>query len=96
MSTQAVVPTFRVIDPIDAQPDVNSGGLTITGSLEQSAISSLNLVGNAVETQIAGGGRLPFDPATPNFQNINGSVVSRPALGGNGLLLIIVLLVLVL
>jgi hypothetical protein len=86
--------------PIDQQSDVaNTVGRTLVDDLGTGGL----LIAAGVATRIADGGRMPYDPADPNFgslikvQNAQGSITASTSptggtmLGGSSLLLIFIL-----
>jgi hypothetical protein len=74
-------------DTVNQQPDVNSGGTTFLDGLESTALSDISLLG-AVATRNVASGRMPFDPASPLVGKLQNP---QPALGGMGLLLIVLI-----
>ena len=77
-------------DIVNLQPDVNSGGLSFTDSLEQTALKDINVLSTVATTNVASG-RMPFDPQSPLVGKLQ-----PPTLGSSaGLLLLILVLVVI-
>jgi hypothetical protein len=74
-------------ETVNQQPDVNSGGTTFLDGLENAALNDISLLG-AVATRNVASGRMPFDPASPLVGKLQ---EPQPALGGIGLLLVVLI-----
>lgn len=65
-------------DPIDQQPDAQTGGSSFMNSVENLGEGAI-LGGLAVLDTSLAGGRYPYDPSNPNFGAVRPPVASSAA-----------------